>query len=100
MARNIQLTENGRLVYNYANEIFTLGRELLNTVKGLPQSRPLQFLVGVAGFVPQLLVHRLLEPALQIAEPVQLVCRTDKAERLLRKAFVDAGLSRASRRIV
>src|SRR5205823_7239352 len=36
-----------------------------------------------AGFVPQLLVHRLLEPALQIAEPVQLVCRTDKAERLL-----------------
>src|SRR5437763_1131167 len=49
VGRNIQLTENGRLVYNYANEIFTLGRELLNTVKGLPQSRPLQFLVGVAG---------------------------------------------------
>src|SRR5438105_294871 len=83
VGRNIQLTENGRLVYNYANEIFTLGRELLNTIKGLPQTRPLQFLVGIAGYVPQLLAHKLLEPALQMAEPVQLVCRSDKAERLL-----------------
>jgi LysR family transcriptional activator of nhaA len=83
VGRNIQLTDTGRLVYNYANEIFTLGRELLSTVKGLPQNRPLQFLVGVAGFVPQLLVYRLLEPVLQMTEPVQLNCRLDRPERLL-----------------
>jgi LysR family transcriptional activator of nhaA len=83
VGRNIQLTDTGRIVFNYANEIFTLGRELLSTVKGLPQNRPMQFLVGVAGFVPQLLVYRLLEPVVQMSQPVQLNCRLDRPEQLL-----------------
>ena len=31
--RKLELTEQGRMVYRYADEIFTLGRELLDTAK-------------------------------------------------------------------
>lgn len=83
VGRNIQLTDHGQVVFNYADKIFTLGRELLQTIKGLPQSQPVPFQVGITGFVPQLLVWRLLQPALTLADPIQLHCRFDRAERLL-----------------
>lgn len=83
VGRNIQLTDTGRVVFNYADKIFTLGRELQQSIKGLPQGQPVQFQVGVAGFVPQLLIYRLLEAALQLPEPIQIHCRADRSERLL-----------------
>jgi LysR family transcriptional activator of nhaA len=81
--RGLVLTEVGRTVYRYADEIFGLGRELLEVVKGRPAGRPTRFTVGVADVVPKLVAHRLLEPALRLAEPVRLACREDHAERLL-----------------
>jgi LysR family transcriptional activator of nhaA len=73
----------GRVVYRYADEIFTLGRELVDAVRGRPTGRPARFLVGVADVVPKLIAYRLLEPALRLPEPVQVICREDKPERLL-----------------
>ena len=46
--RNLVLTEMGRVVFHYADEIFTLGRELMDTVKGRPTGRPVRLVVGVA----------------------------------------------------
>lgn len=85
--RNLVLSEIGRVVFRYAEEIFSLGRELTDTLKGrlgerLP-SRPVRFHVGIADVVPKLVAYRILEPALCLAEPVQIVCREDKPERLL-----------------
>lgn len=71
--RGLELTEMGRMVYRYADEIFALGRELLDTVKGRPTGRPVQLVVGVDDVVPKLLVRRLLEPALQGQVPAKLV---------------------------
>jgi LysR family transcriptional activator of nhaA len=81
--RGLVLTEAGRTVYRYADEIFGLGRELLDVVKGRPAGRPARFSVGVADVVPKLVAHRLLEPALRLAGSLRLVCREDHAERLL-----------------
>lgn len=81
--RRLVLTEMGTLVYGYADEIFSLGRELLDTVKGRPTGRPLRLSVGIADVVPKLIAREVLEPARQLGQKVQLVCREDTSERLL-----------------
>jgi LysR family transcriptional activator of nhaA len=81
--RKLVLTDVGRTVYRYAEEIFTVGRELMEAVKGRAKGRPLRLDVGVADSVPKLVVRRLLAPALALAESVRLVCREDAHENLL-----------------
>lgn len=83
VGRRLQLTEMGHVVYRYADEIFTLGREMLDTVKGRATGQPVRLSVGVADSVPKLIVRRLLEPALQLGEPIKLSCREDAFEKLL-----------------
>ena len=82
--RRLVLTDVGRLVYRYADEIFGIGRELLETLKGRPSAgRPLSLTVGVANAVPKLVVQRLLQPAMSSEESIHLVCREDSTETLL-----------------
>jgi LysR family transcriptional activator of nhaA len=81
--RRVVLTDVGRVVYRYADEIFALGRELLDTVKDRPTGRPLRFNVGVADQLPKAIAHRLLAPVLELDPPVRIVCQEGKAERLL-----------------
>jgi LysR family transcriptional activator of nhaA len=81
--RGLALTEVGQVVYRYADEIFSLGRELQDVLKGRPQGRSLRLLVGISDLVPKLIAYRILEPVLSMPEPVQLVCQEDSPERLL-----------------
>ncbi|MCC7264212.1 MAG: transcriptional activator NhaR [Candidatus Latescibacteria bacterium] len=81
--RGLVLTEVGRTVYSYADEIFSLGRELMDNLRDRPTGRPLRLAVGIADVVPKLIAYRLLEPALALPERVQVTCREDKPERLL-----------------
>lgn len=82
--RRLVLTDVGRLVYRYADEIFGLGRELLEALKGRPAAgRPMTLSVGVANAVPKLIVQRLLQPAIVHAQNLRLVCREDSTEALL-----------------
>lgn len=82
--RRLVLTEVGRLVYRYADEIFVIGRELTETLKGRPLAgRPLPLTVGVANAVPKLIVHRLLQPAMSGELAFRLTCREDSTEALL-----------------
>ena len=88
VGRNLALTETGRVVYRYADEIFSLGRDLLDTVQGRPTGRPLRFNVGVADVLPKLVAYRLLEPALHLPEQVQLVCHEGSPAELLARLAV------------
>lgn len=83
VGRRLELTDVGRMVFRYADEIFTLGRELMDAVRGRPTGRPLRLAVGVADQLAKLVTYRLIEPALKLPEPVHVVCREDKPERLL-----------------
>jgi len=88
VGRKLQVTDDGRVVFRYADEIFNLGRELLDTVKGRPTGRPLRLHVGISDVLPKLVCHDLLMPALRLPEPVQIVCHGDKTERLLAELAV------------
>jgi len=83
VGRNLELTETGRLVLSYADEIFSLGGELEEMVRNLPGGRPLVFKVGVADVVPKSIAYRLLAPSLALPEPVRIVCREGAIENLL-----------------
>jgi LysR family transcriptional regulator, transcriptional activator of nhaA len=84
-SRTLALTEFGRTIYGYADEIFSLGRELMDAAKTQGTGRPRRLVVGVADVLPKLIVYRLLEPALRLG--IELVCREDSIDQLL------AGLS-------
>lgn len=81
--RGIVLTEVGQVAFAYAERIFALGRELLDTVEGQPGLGPLHLSIGIADVVPKLLVRTLLQPALTLDTPVRLACREDRPEVLL-----------------
>lgn len=72
--RNLVLTETGRLVFSYADEMFRLGLELQDVLSGNTTGSMLTLKVGVAMVVPMQLAYRVLEPLLQMPEPVRLIC--------------------------
>ena len=80
--RTVVLTDVGRTVYRYADEIFALGRELQQAVKGRV-THPARLAVGVAMVVPKLVAYQILEPALHLPEPIQLDCVHERPERLV-----------------
>ena len=81
--RRVIPTEMGQAVFRYADDIFSLGRELVDMVRGRPSGRPMQLVVGVVDVLPKAIAHRLIEPALQLGEKVRLVCREADPEQLL-----------------
>tara|TARA_R110001606_G_scaffold348746_1_gene498380 strand:+ start:1399 stop:2268 length:870 start_codon:yes stop_codon:yes gene_type:complete len=83
VGRNIELTEIGRLVLSFADEIFSLGSELEQMMHHLPDSRPKQFRVGVVDVVSKSIAHRILLPALQMSDSVRMVCREADLDTLL-----------------
>ena len=78
----------GQAVFRYANEIFSLGRELLDMVAGRPTQRPMKLIVGVVDVMPKYIAHRLIEPALRLEERVRLVCREATPEQLIAQLSV------------
>ncbi len=81
--RSFELTETGRMVLSYADEIFSLGQELEEALHHQPADRPLQFSVGVTDSVPKALAYQLLEPAMQVEQPPRIICREGKVADLL-----------------
>lgn len=72
--RGLVLTEMGTQVADYAAEIFATGRELMEMVKGRPVGRPLELRVGIRDVMPKLVAFQLLRPALELEQPVRLIC--------------------------
>ncbi len=82
--RKLELTEDGRVALGYADEIFHLGTELETAMREKREGpRVLDFRVGVADAVPKTMAYRLLEPALNMTEPVRMICSEGKLPDLL-----------------
>lgn len=83
VGRRLALTDVGRVTLRYADEIFSLGQELVGTVEGRGTDKPLRLDVGIVDGLPKLVVHRLLKPALDMAQPVRLLCHEADLAHLL-----------------
>jgi len=82
VGRGLELTETGQRMLGYAEQIFTLGDEMLESVQDdSVQSMP--FRVGIADSVPKMVAYRLVEPSLRLDEPVRLICREGRLATLL-----------------
>jgi LysR family transcriptional activator of nhaA len=73
--RNLVLTDSGRVAFRYADEIFALGQEFQDTLKGRSTGKPIRLVVGVSDVIAKSIVHRMLEPAFQLRDKVHVVCR-------------------------
>lgn len=81
--RGLRLTDAGRIVYQYADDIFPVGSEMIETLRGRPTQRRGRVVIGIANAVPKLIVHRLLKPLLNGADAPHLLCVEDNTDNLL-----------------
>ena len=81
--RRLVPSEMGRLVFQYADEIFTVGAELAQVVRGRQPGSPKQLSVGVTDSLPKLIAYKMLEPAMTMSNPVRIVCREGSLDALL-----------------
>jgi LysR family transcriptional activator of nhaA len=88
VGRRLVLTEAGRTAYRYAEEIFGLGRELRDTLKGRPTGKPSRFRVGIADVVSKTIAYRVLRPVFELSEPVEVVLREDHPQELVAQLAV------------
>ena len=77
--RRLVLTEFGCVALRYAEEIFSLGRDFLDTAKGRPSGRPIRLVVGISDVLPKSIVYRILEPAFRLEEDLRVICREDRS---------------------
>jgi LysR family transcriptional activator of nhaA len=81
--RRLVLTDTGRVVFEYADDIFSIGAELANVVRGQRPSSPSLLNVGIVSSMPKLVVERIVAPALSGENAIRVNCREDSLERLL-----------------
>ncbi|RKH62991.1 transcriptional activator NhaR [Corallococcus aberystwythensis] len=81
--RKLVLSDVGRTVMRYADEIFRLGNELKNVVSGLPTGQQLRLNVGVLDVIPKLVAEQLLKPALDAGPSLRIICRESPLPQLL-----------------
>ncbi len=81
--RGLELTDAGRRIVSYAEEIFSLGDDLLEVVRDQRARSVLPYRIGIADSVPKSVAYRVVEPVLQMDEPVRLICREGRLVSLL-----------------
>ncbi len=88
IGRGLELTDMGRRIFSYADEIFALGDELLEVASDQGVKKSLPFRIGIADSVPKSVAYRVVEPALRMDEPVRLICREGQLASLLAEMAV------------
>lgn len=87
--KKLHLSEIGRQVYNYAEDIFRIGEELENLLK---TQQPLAWhtvKVGIADVIPKTLAYQLLSPMLDTPNPLRLITSEGDQISLLADLAVD-----------
>lgn len=81
--RNLELTDAGRRILTYAEDIFNIGAELLDVLHEQKERIAMPFRISIADSVSKAVAYKLVEPALQLEEPVRLICREGRLSSLL-----------------
>ena len=81
--RRLVLTEHGRVVLRYADEIFSLGQELRDVIRGAAVEGQVEFIVGVLDCIPKTIAYKLLEPAFRSESQISIVCQEGSLDQIL-----------------
>ena len=85
--RRLVLSEMGHVVFQYADEIFSIGAELANVVRGGQGSGPALLNVGMVSSMPKLIAERIVAPAVidarEQGRPIRVRCDEASLEQLL-----------------
>lgn len=86
--RRLVLSDMGRLVFKYADEIFSVGAELANVVRSNHMAGPTTLNVGVVNSMPKLIAERIIAPAMMADDPIRVRCHESSLEQLLSELAV------------
>ena len=88
VGRRLVLSDMGRMVFDYAEEIFTTGAELANVVRGQQMGGPSSLSVGIVSSMPKLIAERIVAPAMMAEQSVRVRCHEASLEQLLSELAV------------
>ena len=83
--RNIDLTETGHIVFNYAQKIFLLGDKMNDDVKYKTYNDQHRLIMGCCSNLPSLIVNKITNFALDQIQNNRLICLIDSSENMLNK---------------
>ncbi len=83
VGRRLTMTETGRVVYTYAEEIFAIGAELASTVRSSLPNASSTLVIGVVSSMPKLIAERIVAPAMLSDPPVRVRCHEARLDSLL-----------------
>jgi LysR family transcriptional activator of nhaA len=86
--RGLRLTDTGKVVFRYAQDIFSTGEDLLHAMESAGSTSARRLHIGVAMVIPKLVASRLIEITLQSSPAVVPICTEDNLEQLLAKLSV------------
>lgn len=81
--RNLMLTDFGHTLFQYAEDIFKLGSELLDLINGRTNTGQLIFRVGISDHIPKPIAYKIIEPALRTKRPTRIICHEGKIDDLV-----------------
>ncbi|MCB9481901.1 MAG: LysR family transcriptional regulator [Desulfobacteraceae bacterium] len=82
VGKRLELTQAGEVVLSRADDIFQIGNEIELLVRDGAVSEGFFFRVGVVDTVPKSMAYQLLSAAVNLSEPIRLICHNDKPDRL------------------
>jgi LysR family transcriptional activator of nhaA len=88
VGRRLVLSDMGRVVFEYADEIFSVGAELASAVRGNQVSGPKSLSLGIVSSMPKLIAERIVAPAMMVEDPVRVRCHESSLEQLLAELAV------------
>lgn len=81
--QGLALTEAGEQVFSFAEEIFSMGEDLLNTMRHRPTNRPLRVNIGITDSLPKLMSFEVIKPIFRLSQAVRVSCTEGKVTDLL-----------------
>lgn len=82
--KKLFLTEKGKIIFEYASEIFKLGQEMLEAAADQLPEKQIHLQIGALDSLPKTLIHQLVEAAYR-AGPCVISVLEGEGDRLLRE---------------
>ena len=83
IGKRLVLNNTGKLAFSYAEDIFSLGDELQQSLDAQDLVQQFVFTVGVTDVIPKILASSILEHGFQLEGSIKLVCREGGFDSLL-----------------